>query len=59
MGGLYPNNPFAGVIFSDDLPKFPNVKSLKGKIIDITSRVQPYRGAPEIIVNDPAQLKVK
>jgi DNA/RNA endonuclease YhcR with UshA esterase domain len=59
--GVYPNNGFSGVIFSDDLAKFPNVDSLKGKTIDITGRLQLYknRGAPEIILNDPEQLKVK
>jgi hypothetical protein len=59
MDGRYPNNPFAGVIFADDLAKFPDVDSVNGKIIDVSGRVQLYRGTPEIILNEPAQLKVK
>jgi len=59
MGGRYPNNTFAAVIFKDDADKFPNVDTLTGKVIDITRRVKDYKGSCEIIVNDPAQLKVK
>ena len=59
MGGRYPNNTFAAVIFKDDADKFPNVDSLTGKVIDITGRVKDYKGSCEIIVNDPAQLKIK
>jgi DNA/RNA endonuclease YhcR with UshA esterase domain len=59
MGGHYPNNPFAAVIFKDDADKFPNVDTLTGKAIDITGRVKDYKGSCEIIVNDPAQLKTK
>ena len=59
MGGRYPNNTFAGVLFSGDASKFPEIDSLGGKTIDITGRVQLYRGAAEIIVDDPAQLKAK
>jgi DNA/RNA endonuclease YhcR with UshA esterase domain len=59
MCGAFPNNGFSGVIFSDDLAKFPEIDSLKGKTIDITGRTKSYQGSPETILNDPAQLKVK
>lgn len=59
MGGHYPNNPFAGVLFSDDAPKFPRIDSLPGKIIDMSGVIKLYQGHPEIILNDPAQIKVK
>lgn len=59
MGGRYPNNTFAAVIFKDDADKFPNIDTLPGKVIDITGRAKDYRGSCEIIVNDPAQLKNK
>jgi DNA/RNA endonuclease YhcR with UshA esterase domain len=48
-----------GVIFSDDANKFPDVDSLDGKTVDITGMVKPYQGRPEIILNDPAQIKAK
>ena len=59
MGGRYPNNAFAGVIFKDDADKIPNIDTLTGKIIDITGRVKDYKGNCEVIVNDPAQLRAK
>jgi DNA/RNA endonuclease YhcR with UshA esterase domain len=59
MGGRYPDQAFTGVIFKDDAGKFQNVESLTGKIIDITGRVHDYKGKPETILNDPAQIKAK
>jgi len=59
IGGRYPSNPFAAVIFEGDAGKFPNVDALSGKTVDITGRIRLYRGAPEIILNDPAQIKAK
>jgi DNA/RNA endonuclease YhcR with UshA esterase domain len=59
MGGRYPNNAFAAVIFAEDANKFPNVDSLEGKTVDVTGAIKLYRGRPEIILNDPAQIKVK
>jgi DNA/RNA endonuclease YhcR with UshA esterase domain len=58
IGGRYPNNVFTGVLFSDDAPKFLDIDSLTGKTIDLTGIVKLYQGRPEIILNDPGQLKV-
>jgi DNA/RNA endonuclease YhcR with UshA esterase domain len=59
MGGRYPNNAFAAVIFESDAGKFPNVDALDGKTVDVSGRIQLYRGKPEIILNDPGQIKAK
>jgi hypothetical protein len=59
MGGRYPNNTFAGVIFSSDAVKFPDVDSLEGKTIDITGTIKLYNKRLEIILNDPEQIKIK
>jgi DNA/RNA endonuclease YhcR with UshA esterase domain len=59
MGGRYPNNTFAGVIFSDDASKFSDIDSLDGKTIDITGTIKLYQDRPEIILNDPAQIKTR
>lgn len=59
MGGRYPNNTFAGVIFSDDDAKFPDIDSLDGKTVDITGTITLYQGRTEIILSDPGQLKAK
>ena len=59
IGGRYPSDPFAAVIFKDHFSKFPTVDSLAGKTVDITGQIKDYRGRPEIILDDPEQLKVK
>ena len=59
MGGRYPDQAFTGVIFKDDAGKFPNVESLTGKVVDMTGPVHDYKGRPETVLNDPAQLKTK
>jgi len=59
IGGRYPNNAFAAVIFSKDASKFPDVSALKGKTVDVTGAVRLYRGKPEIILDNADQLKAK
>ena len=59
MGGQYPNNTFAAVIFSADTSKFSNVTALKGKTVDITGPVKLYNDKPEIILKSADQLKPK
>ena len=59
MGGRYPNNVFTGVLFSDDAAKFPDIDSLAGKVIDMTGEIKLHQGRPEIILKDPAQIKIK
>ncbi len=59
IGGRYPDNAFAAVIFSDDSGKFPNVKALDGKVVDVTGAVSLYRGKPEIILKSADQMKAK
>ena len=59
IGGTYPNQAITGVILKTDAGKFPNVQSLTGKVVDITGQVELYKGQAQILVNDPAQLKIK
>jgi DNA/RNA endonuclease YhcR with UshA esterase domain len=57
MGGSFPDNAFAAVIFASDLAKFPTAKTLKGKTVAISGPVQLYQGKPEIILKTVDQLK--
>ena len=57
MGGAFPDNVFAAVIFPSDLAKFPSAKTLKGKTVAISGPVQLYQGKPEIVLKTPDQLK--
>lgn len=57
MGGTFPDNAFAAVIFASDLAKFPGAKTLKGKTVAISGPVELYQGKPEIILKAADQLK--
>ena len=58
FGKQYPDQTFAAVIFSKDTSKFNNIKAFEGKIVVVTGVVQLYKGHPEIILNDPDQIKI-
>ena len=58
FGGKYPNNAFVAVIFKANKERFPNVKACEGKVVQVRGVVQLYRGKPEIILNDPVQLRL-
>jgi len=55
----YRTCPFSSVIFASDSYKFPNPKQYQGKIVEIRGLIKTYQGRAEIIINDPAQIKVK
>jgi len=59
MGGRYPDNPFAAVIFPEDAGKFLDLGSLSGKMVEVTGSVRLYHGKPEIILRRPDQLKAE
>ena len=59
VGGRFPDNNFAAVIFAADRSKFPDLKAFDGKIVDITGPVSLYRGKPEIILKSADQMKSK
>jgi DNA/RNA endonuclease YhcR with UshA esterase domain len=59
IGGRYPDNPFTAVIFAADAGKFPDVKTLGGKTVDVSGPVKLYKGKPEIVVSDAAQIKAR
>ena len=54
----YPNNAFNSVIFKSVADKFKDFDKLESKKIEIKGRLKEYRSIPEIILNDPAQLKI-
>jgi DNA/RNA endonuclease YhcR with UshA esterase domain len=54
----YPDTVFTAVIFSRNTNAFPEVTKLKGKTVEISGKVQDYRGHPEIVVNSTNQVNV-
>ncbi len=61
FGEPHPNHCFTAVIFGGDRGKFagePPESAFLGKHVRVRGRVEDYRGKPEIIVRDPAQIEV-
>jgi hypothetical protein len=56
----YPGEVFRVVIWGSDRAKFkdPPERMYARKNVCVTGRIQLYRGSPEIIVHDPAQLSL-
>jgi micrococcal nuclease len=61
MGDAYPNNPFTFVIYGEDRKKFSwkPEEFLIDKAVCVTGEVKDYRGKPQIVVSDTAQLVIK
>lgn len=59
VGGRYPDNNFAAVIFAADKSKFPGLDALDGKTVAVTGQISLYRGKPEIILKSAEQMKAK
>jgi DNA/RNA endonuclease YhcR with UshA esterase domain len=56
FGARYPNQTFTAVIFRSAATRFPSPQQWEGKRVRVTGTVRPYRGKPEIILNDSSQL---
>lgn len=57
----YPNQIFTVVIWGMDRKTFNNPPEVfyKGKTICVTGKIKSYKVGPEIMVNDPSQIKFK
>jgi micrococcal nuclease len=57
----YPNQIFTVVIWGVDRKTFnsPPEVFYKGKTICVTGKIKSYKVGPEIMVNDPSQIKFK
>jgi len=60
LGGNHPDQLLTLVIKGDDRAKFKGQPEVdyKGKDVCVTGVLVDYKGKPEIIVSDPAQLKL-
>ena len=54
----YKNCPFSAVIFKLNAPKFPDPSLFLSKTVRITGFITSYQGRPEIVLEDPAQIKI-
>jgi len=58
FGGLYPNHVFTATIFKAKQPLFKGVKDYEGKVVQVRGVVHLYRGKPEIVLEEPTQLRL-
>ena len=60
MGGAHPNEVVTLLIKGDDRKKFKEAPedAFKGKAVCVTGTLVDYKGKPEIIITDPAQIKL-
>ena len=58
VGGSHPNELLTLIIKGDDRKKFtaPPEEAFKGKKVCITGQIIDYKGKPEIVITDPAQI---
>lgn len=54
----FPDAPFTAVVFSQATSRFGSLANLQGKGVEIKGTIKPFRGKPEIILDDPNQLTV-
>ena len=54
----YKNCPFSAVIFQSQANQFDPFK-YEQKVVQITGLIKTYQGRPEIIINEPSQIKIK
>lgn len=57
MGGRYPNHAFTATILKARQGLFTRVKTLEGTVAQVQGVVKLYRGKPEIMLNEPSQLR--
>ncbi len=56
----YPNQVFTVLIWGSDRAKFGNAEAIyRGKSVCVTGTIKEYRGVPEIIANEPSQVKIQ
>jgi hypothetical protein len=56
----YPNQIFTVVVWGRDLPKFGDPEgTYRGKQVCVTGKISIYRRVPEVVANEPSQIKVQ
>jgi hypothetical protein len=57
FGATYPSESFTAVIFASDRQRFGNLEGLVGRMVQITGRIERYRGRTEIVLRSPDQMR--
>lgn len=54
----FPDNPFSGVIFANKFKDFGDMNIYEGKNVELTGRITVYKEKPQIILDNPEQVKI-
>jgi hypothetical protein len=58
FGGAYPQAVFTALILGTERTKFREPETrLKGKLVCVTGQIRAYRGAAQVILTEPEQLR--
>jgi len=57
MGGFYPKNTFAAVIFSKNFDNFKDIDTFLKKEVYISGMIKEFNDKPEIILESKDQIK--
>jgi hypothetical protein len=56
----YPDQVFTVLVWGSDRPKFGDPEATyRSKHVCVTGKITDYKGAPEIVAYEPAQIKVQ
>lgn len=56
----YPNQVFTLVIWGNDRSKFDNPETTyRGKRVCVTGKISAFKGVPEVVASDPAQIQMQ
>ena len=56
----YPDQIFTLVIWGSDRSKFGDPETTyRGKRVCVTGKISAYKGVPEVVANEPAQIKLQ
>ncbi len=60
LGKPYPQQPFTIVIWGEHRHKFKDPeRTYRAKVVCVTGTISSYRGVPQIVVTEPAQIEIK
>jgi hypothetical protein len=55
----FPENPFSAVVFSSKYELFGDLDKYENKYVEVTGIVSKFRDKPQIVLNEPGQIKVR
>ena len=58
FGQKFPQQDFTAVVFAKNFGAFTNLATLEGKTVELSGKVEEYRGHPQMILHTKGQLRV-